>query len=41
MRILIVEDEPLLADGLSRSLKLAGYAVDCLDDGQSADTMLL
>ena len=41
MRILIVEDEPLLADGLSRSLKQAGYAVDCLDDGQAADTMLL
>ena len=41
MRILIVEDEPLLADGLSRSLKQAGYAVDCLDDGQAADTLLL
>jgi two-component system, OmpR family, response regulator len=41
MRILIVEDEPLLADGLSRSLKQAGYAVDCLDDGQLADTMLI
>jgi len=40
MRILIVEDEPLLADGLSRSLKQAGYAIDCLDDGQAADTML-
>ena len=41
MRILIVEDEPLLAEGLSRSLKQAGYAVDCLDDGQEADTLLL
>ena len=41
MRILIVEDEPLLADGLSRSLRQAGYAVDCLDDGQAADTLLL
>lgn len=40
MRILIVEDEPLLADGLSRSLRQAGYAIDCLDDGQAADTML-
>ncbi len=41
MRILIVEDEPLLADGLSRSLRQAGYAIDCLDDGQAADTMLV
>jgi len=40
MRILIVEDEPLLAEGLSRSLKQAGYAVDCQDDGQCADNLL-
>ena len=41
MRILLVEDEPLLADGLARSLRAAGYAVECLDDGQAADTLLL
>jgi two-component system, OmpR family, response regulator len=40
MRILIVEDDPVLTDGLSRSLKQANYAVDCAVDGQQADTIL-
>jgi len=29
MRILIVEDDPVLADGLNRSLRATDYAVDC------------
>ena len=40
MRILIVEDDPVLADGLTRSLKAAEYAVDCLSDGAEADHVL-
>ncbi|MGO3746695.1 MAG: DNA-binding response regulator, partial [Alcaligenes aquatilis] len=28
MRILIAEDDSILADGLSRSLRYEGYAVD-------------
>jgi two-component system OmpR family response regulator len=39
MRILIVEDDPLLADGLSRSLAASGFAVDHAADGISADHM--
>lgn len=34
MRILIVEDEPLLLEQLSSSLITHGYAVDCASDGQ-------
>ena len=33
MRILIVEDDPVLADGLTRSLRHADYAVDCVNSG--------
>jgi len=40
MRLLIVEDDSVLADGLSRSLRAAGYAVDVVDDGERADTAL-
>lgn len=40
MRILIVEDDPLLADGLTRSLTHAGYAVDPVADGGAADAVL-
>lgn len=40
MRVLIVEDDPVLADGLTRSLELSGYAVDCVHDGLKADQML-
>jgi len=40
MRILIVEDDTILADGLSRSLRQAGYAVDVVSDGLEADTIL-
>ena len=41
MRLLLVEDDPLLADGLSRSLGQSGFAVDHAADGASADHMLL
>lgn len=34
MRILIVEDEPLLLEQLNNSLSNQGYAVDCASDGE-------
>jgi two-component system response regulator TctD len=34
MRILIVEDDPLLARGISTALVAAGYAVDHVDNGR-------
>lgn len=40
MRVLIVEDNPILADGLTRSLRQADYAVDCVSDGAEADHVL-
>lgn len=40
MRILIAEDDEVLADGLSRSMRLAGYAVDRVGSGLEADTIL-
>ena len=40
MRILIVEDDPVLADGLTRSLRQADFAVDCVHDGDAADHTL-
>lgn len=40
MRILIVEDDPVLADGLTRSLRQSDYAVDCVSDGAEADHVL-
>jgi two-component system OmpR family response regulator len=40
MRILIAEDDAVLADGLSRSLKAGGYAVDAVASGDAADTAL-
>lgn len=41
MRILIVEDDPVLADGLTRSLRQSEYAVDCVNDGAEADHVLV
>ena len=38
MRILIAEDDAVLTDGLSRSLRKAGYAVDCVTSGNEADS---
>jgi two-component system OmpR family response regulator len=40
MRLLIVEDDPVLADGLVRSLRSSDYAVDCATDGGEADHIL-
>ena len=40
MRILIAEDDSILADGLSRSLRHNGYAVDAVRDGMAADLAL-
>lgn len=41
MRILLVEDDQLLGDGLSAGLTQYGYTVDWLKDGQSALHALL
>jgi two-component system OmpR family response regulator len=41
MRILVVEDDPVLADGLTRSLRNADYAVDCVHSGEDADHVLV
>jgi two-component system, OmpR family, response regulator len=40
MRVLIVEDDDLLVDGLTRSLGQAGYAVDRVRNGEKADFVL-
>jgi DNA-binding response OmpR family regulator len=40
MRILIAEDDPVLADGLTRSLRASDYAVDYASDGNEADHVL-
>ena len=40
MRILLVEDDPLLGDGLAVGLRQSGFAVDWLKDGASADRAL-
>ncbi len=40
MRLLIAEDDPILADGLLHSLRRSGYAVDCVNDGVAADAAL-
>lgn len=36
MRLLLVEDDPLLGDGVRAGLKLSGFAVDWVTDGQAA-----
>jgi two-component system OmpR family response regulator/two-component system response regulator TctD len=41
MRILLAEDDAIIADGLIRALRKAGYAVDHVANGQDADTALL
>jgi two-component system OmpR family response regulator len=40
MRILLTEDDPALADILTRACERDGYSVDCVGDGVSADLAL-
>ena len=40
MRILLVEDDPQLGDGLTVGLRQAGFAVDWVKDGNAADHAL-
>ena len=40
MRILLVEDDPELGDGLTVGLRQSGFAVDWVRDGQAADHAL-
>jgi two-component system OmpR family response regulator len=40
MRILVAEDDAILADGVLRSLRQAGYAVDWVKNGVEADAAL-
>ena len=41
MRILLAEDDSVIADGLLRALRKSGYAVDHVATGAEADTALL
>jgi len=41
MRILLAEDDRIIADGLVRALRKSGYAVDHVGNGADADTALL
>ncbi len=41
MRILIAEDDQVLADGLLRSLRTSGAVVDHVANGAEADTALV
>jgi two-component system, OmpR family, response regulator len=40
VRILIAEDDAIIADGLTQSLRRSGYAVDCARTGSEADAAL-
>jgi two-component system OmpR family response regulator/two-component system response regulator TctD len=40
MRILLAEDDPMIADGLVRALRKSSYAVDHAKNGAEADTAL-
>lgn len=41
MRILLAEDDPMIADGLTRALRKSGFAVDHVISGTDADTALV
>lgn len=40
MRIVLIEDNPLLADGIAKTLSDTGHAVECFSDGAEADEFL-
>ena len=40
MRVLLVEDDPMIGNGVQQALRDASYAVDWVDDGQAALTTL-
>ena len=40
MRLLLVEDDEILGDGLAAALTMEGYAVDWLTSGKLADEAL-
>lgn len=40
MRILIVEDDPLLADGVAQLLRGAGYTADYVGSAEQAESAL-
>jgi two-component system response regulator QseB len=41
MRVLLVEDDVMIAQGLQTALRQGGFAVDCVRDGKSATAALL
>ena len=41
MRVLLVEDDELLGDGIRTGLKHYGHTVDWVKDGQSANNVLV
>jgi DNA-binding response OmpR family regulator len=40
MRLLLVEDDPMIGESLREALRRQGFAADWLRDGQAADTVL-
>ena len=40
MRVLLVEDDPLIGSGLEQGLKQEGFAVDWVKDGDAASLAL-
>jgi two-component system response regulator TctD len=40
MRLLIVEDDLILQDGLKRTFTQSGYEVDIIADGELADSIM-
>ena len=40
MRVLLAEDDSIIADGIARALRKLGYAVDLAENGMDADTAL-
>jgi two-component system response regulator QseB len=40
MRLLLIEDDPMIGDSVRKALRLEGFTVDWLKDGKSAETAL-